>query len=166
MKTNITALMNLIAEEEKNITSGMYRVKLLAVNTSIQELNGTVNIIEDYKDFFDLELKELEDSIKNLSTFKTVLYEKNNTFKLTDGRTIQQAIIDNTYLRKLKNCYEQLISNKSSKKRVAEVNNSYFECRDINFDPVVIKERLNEIEKTIQQTDFEISKLNSVEFEI
>lgn len=166
MKTNISALMNLIAEEEKNITNGMYNVRTLAVSTSIQELDGTINIIEDNKDFFELELQTLEDNIKKLSLFKTILYEKNNTFKLKDGRTIQQAIVDNTYLRKLKTCYEQLLANKSSKKRFTEVNNSYFECHDVNFDSASIREKLNEIDAIIQQTDFEISKLNSVEFEV
>lgn len=164
MKTNIAALMNLIAEEEKNITNGVYNVRTLAVSTSIQELDGTVNVIEDNKDFFDLELQELEDNIKKLSMFKATLYEKNNTFKLKDGRTIQQAIVDNTNLRKLKTCYEQLLAHKSSKKRFTEVNNSYFECRNINFDVACITQKLKEIDETIHQTDFEISKLNSVEF--
>ena len=95
-----------------------------------------------------------------------MLYEKNNDFKLSDGRTIQQAIVDNVNLRKLKNSYEQLLLIKNTKKRYTEVNNSYFECRTINFDPIQIRKRLDEIDAMIQKTDFEISKLNSVEFEI
>lgn len=166
MKTNISALMNLISEEEKYLNNRAYNIRGLALNTSVQELDGRVNIIEDNKETFDLELKGLEESIKKLSELKTILYEKNNSFKLNDGRTIQQAIVDNTNLRKLKTCYEQLLLSKSSKKRMTEVNNSYFECRTINFEPSIIKEKLDKIDKTIQQTDFEISKLNSVEFEI
>lgn len=95
-----------------------------------------------------------------------MLYEKNNSFKLTDGRTIQQAIVDNTNLRKIKNAYEQLLLSKNSKRRVTEVNNSYFECKSINFDINEIKKKLKEVEDKIQKTDFEISKLNSMEFEI
>ena len=93
-------------------------------------------------------------------------YEKNNEFKLSDGRTIQQAIVDNTNLRKLKTTYENLLLLKNTKKRVTEVNNSYFESKTLNFDQNKLKKRLEEIDSEIQKTDFEISKLNSVEFSI
>jgi hypothetical protein len=55
---------------------------------------------------------------------------------------------------------------KSSKKRVTEVHNSYFECRTVNFDSKQLRKRLEEVDGKIQKTDFEISRLNSVEFEI
>ena len=69
-------------------------------------------------------------------------------------------------LRKLKTIYEQLLTLKNSKRRVTEVNNSYFECRTLNFDAKKIKEKLEKISDEIQETDFEISKLNSIEFDI
>lgn len=166
MKTNISALMNLISEEERCISSRIYIIKDLSINTTVEELDGRVNVIEDNKETFDLELKELEKNISRLSKLKALLYEKNNSFKLTDGRTIQQAIVDNTNLRKIKNAYEQLLLSKNSKRRVTEVNNSYFECKSINFDINEIKKKLKEVEDKIQKTDFEISKLNSMEFEI
>ncbi len=92
--------------------------------------------------------------------------KKNNSYKLSDGRTIQQAIVDNTNLRRLKVVLEQLLTLKNSKKRVTEVNNSYFECKTLNFDMNEIRNKLLEMDKKIQDTDFEISKLNSIEFEI
>lgn len=166
MKTNISTLMNLISEEEKNLNNLSYTIREYAINTSVEELDGRINIIEDNKEAFDLDLEEIEKSTKELSRLKTILYEKNNQFKLTDGRTIQQAIVDNTNLRKLKTSYEQLLLFKNSKKRVTEVNNSYFECKTVNFDSKKLKKRLEEIDNEIQKTDFEISKLNSTEFEI
>lgn len=166
MKTNISALMSLIAEKERYLNSKIYTIKGYAINTSVEELDGRVNLIEDNKETFDLDLKEIESCVKELSKLKTALYEKNNQFKLSDGRSIQQAIVDNTNLRKLKSSYEPLLLLKNSKKRVTEVNNSYFECKTINFDSKKLKERLEEIDHEIQKTDFEISKLNSVEFEI
>lgn len=166
MKTNISTLMNLISEEEKNLNNLSYTIREYAINTSVEELDGRINIIEDNKEAFDLDLEEIEKSAKELSRLKTILYEKNNQFKLTDGRTIQQAIVDNTNLRKLKTSYEQLLLFKNSKKRVTEVNNSYFECKTVNFDSKKLKMRLEEIDNEIQKTDFEISKLNSTEFEI
>ena len=166
MNTNISTLMNLISEEEKNLNNLSYTIREYAINTSVEELDGRINIIEDNKEAFDLDLEEIEKSAKELSRLKTILYEKNNQFKLTDGRTIQQAIVDNTNLRKLKTSYEQLLLFKNSKKRVTEVNNSYFECKTVNFDSKKLKKRLEEIDNEIQKTDFEISKLNSTEFEI
>lgn len=166
MKTNISALMSLISEEERYLNSRSYTIKSYAINTSVEELDGRVNVIEDNKDAFVLDLKEIERSANELSRLKSILYDKNNEFKLSDGRNIQQAIVDNTNLRKLKSIYEQLLLLKNSKKRVTEVNNSYFECKTVNFDFKQLRERLDEIDSEIQKTDFEISKLNSVEFEI
>ena len=166
MKTNLSSLINLISEEENRLNNNIYLIKNYALNTTVEELDGKVNVIEDNMNTFEFTLKEIEEITSNLSKFKSVLYEKNNTFKLTDGRTIQQAIVDNTNLRRLKSCYEQLLSFKNSKKRVTEVNNSYFESKTINYDSVELKEKLEEINKCIQNTDFEISKLNSIEFDI
>lgn len=166
MKTNIAALMSLISEEERYLNGRSYTIKGYAINTSVEELDGRINIIEDNKEAFDLDLKEIERIAKELSKLKRVLYEKNNQFKLSDGRSIQQAIVDNTNLRKLKSTFEQLLMLKNSKRRVTEVNNSYFECKTVNFDSRELRKRLEEIDNEIQKTDFEISKLNSVEFEI
>ena len=166
MKTNISALMNLISEVEKNLSSKIYSIEDYALHISIEELDGKVNLVEDNKKIFNLNLEEIEKASKELSRLKAILYEKNNEFKLSDGRTIQQAIVDNTNLRKLKTTYENLLLLKNTKKRVTEVNNSYFESKTLNFDQNKLKKRLEEIDSEIQKTDFEISKLNSVEFSI
>ena len=166
MKTNISALMSLISEEERYLNSRSYTIKGYAINKSVEELDGRINVVEDNKEAFNLDLKEIERSANELSRLKAILYEKNNEFKLNDGRSIQQAIVDNTNLRKLKSTYEQLLLLKNSKKRVTEVNNSYFECKTVNFDSNQLRQKLEEIDNKIQKTDFEISKLNSVEFEI
>lgn len=166
MKTNIQTLMNLIAEEEKVLTTRSFSIASFARNTSVEELDGRINIIEDYEEEFNLYLNDIEILTKKLTLLKGILNKKNNEFKLKDGRTIQQAIVDNTYLRKLKATYEQLLNFKNSKKRVTEVNNSYFECKTINFNANEIRKRIIEIDDEIQKTDFEISKLNSIEFKI
>ena len=101
-----------------------------------------------------------------ITRIKSIIYEKNNTFKLPDGRSIQEAIVDNTNLRKMKSLYSSLLNNRASKRRVTEVNNSYFECKTLNYDIEKIKNENELIEKKMQETDFEISKLNSIEFEV
>lgn len=166
MKTNISALMSIISEEEKNFNNLLVMSKSHLFTTTIQELDGKTTVIEDYKTKFENELKLLESLSKKISSLKKVLFEKNNTFKLKDGRTIQQAISDNNYLRKLKTFYESITLYNSSKKRVTEVNNSYFESKTLNYNIDEIKEKLKLIDEKIQQTDFEISILNSQEFEI
>ena len=59
-----------------------------------------------------------------------------------------------------------MLTFRNIKRRVTEVNNSYFECKTVNFDIDEVKNELMVIESKIQNTDFEISKLNSIEFEI
>ena len=66
----------------------------------------------------------------------------------------------------MKNLYKYLLEQKNTKNRITEVNNSYFECKNVNFDAEKIKEEYDELEKKIQDTDFEISKLNSIEFDL
>jgi len=166
MKINIASLMSIISEEEKNLNKLLDTMGCHTYSITIQELDGKETILEDYKNDFENELKELDLCYERLTKFKKVLFEKNNNFKLNDGRTIQQAIADTTYLRKIKTFYESLLNNRNSKSRITEVNNSYFESRILNYDIKEIKNKLDEVEKQIQQTDFEISKLNSIEFEI
>ncbi len=164
MKTNIQALMGVISEEERKLNNLLYDIKGYVFNQTIEELDGRVNVIEDNKETFLLKLSEIEKLNEDLSKHKKILYEKNNSFRLSDGRTIQEAIVMNTNLRKLKNCYEGLLNYKNSKKRVSEVNNSYFEVSSLNFDSDTIRKKLEVLNDTIQNTDFEISKLNSEEF--
>lgn len=166
MKTNISALLGLIAEKEKYLNNNVYMIRNYATSMQVEELDGKINIIADNKEEFDLLLKGIEDTAHELSNLKRILYEKNNEFKLKDGRSIQGAIVDNKYLRKLKTAYEELLLSKNSKKRVTEVNNSYFECTTVNFDPLDIRKKIMNIDNQIRETDFEISKLNSIEFEI
>ncbi len=166
MKINIQGLMNIIKEEERKFNILSSYIQSHIYNIEIQELNGTINVIEDYKTDFEKEIKEYKETLVKISKLKSILYKKNNQFELSDGRNIQEAINDNNNLRKIKNTYDMILTFRNSKKRVTEVNNSYFECKIVNFDIEKIKKELLEIEKNIQQTDFEISKLNSIEFEI
>ena len=166
MKTNLSSLMNVVAEEERKFAEYGCNVNEYAYNTSIQELDGKVNVIEDYTEDYKRTFEEYKNTQVKITKIKSIIYEKNNTFKLPDGRTIQEAIVDNTNLRKMKSLYSSLLNKRASKRRVTEVNNSYFECKTLNYDIEKIKNENELIEKKIQDTDFEISKLNSIEFEV
>lgn len=160
----LTIMATLAQNESKKISQRVKAGQMISFQNGVFYRSG--NILGYNKESFDLDLETIEKNINELSRLKTILYEKNNQFKLNDGRSIQQAIVDNTNLRKLKTVYEQLLLLKNSKKRVTEVNNSYFECKTVNFNSKQIREKLEKIDNKIQETDFEISKLNSVEFEI
>ena len=166
MKTNLANLMSIVSEEEKKLLNYGFSLKNYAYNISIQELDGKTNVTEDYKKDFEKYYEELNKTQEKIIKSKAAIYEKNNSFELSDGRTIQQAIVENTILRKIKGYYENLLDRRNTKRRVTEVNNSYFECKTLNYDVEKIQNEYDEIEKKIQKTDFEISKLNSCEFEV
>lgn len=165
MKLNLTTLMSKINEEESNLNTLMTNIKEHLYSTSIKELDGSETVLENYKQDLDEELKSLETSYQLLIKLKKFQFIKNNSLKLNDGRTIQQAISDNNYLRKLKNFYNSIVNNRSTKQRITEVNNSYFECRNLNYDVKEIRNKIEKITQEIETTEFEISKLNSIEFD-
>ena len=158
--------MNKINEEESNLNTLMTNIKEHLYSTSIKELDGSETVLENYKQDLDEELKSLETSYQLLTKLKKFQFIKNNSLKLSDGRTIQQAISDNNYLRKLKNFYNSIVNNRSTKQRITEVNNSYFECRNLNYDVKEIRNKIEKITQEIETTEFEISKLNSIEFDL
>ena len=165
MKLNLTTLMSKINEEESNLNTLMTNIKEHLYSTSIKELDGSETVLENYKQDLDEKLKSLETSYQLLTKLKKFQFIKNNSLKLNDGRTIQQAISDNNYLRKLKNFYNSIVNNRSTKQRITEVNNSYFECRNLNYDVKEIRNKIEKITQEIETTEFEISKLNSIEFD-
>ena len=143
-----------------------FSLKNHVFNTSIQELSGVLNVIEDNKKDFEEELIEVQNLSNEIIKLKSILYEKNNTFKLSDGRSIQAAIVENSNLRKLKDNFELLLNYRNSKQRVTEVNNSYFQIQEINYNQDEVKSQIQILDEKIRNTDFEISKLNSIKFEI
>ncbi len=166
MKTNISGIMLMISDYSSRASVLERYIKSHVYNTSIQELSGTVTVMEDYKNDFTEELKEYQDCLEKITKLKGILYKKNNEFKLSDGMTIQEAIVRNDNNRKLKAMYDYLVGFKNAKTRMTEVNNSYFECKDINYNADELKKEIDRLEKEIQNIDFEISKLNSIEFDI
>ena len=165
MKINLSSLMGLINESENRYSSLLYSLKQHVFNSTIQELNGSTNIIEDNKKDFQEELAEVERLSKEITKLKSILYAKNNTFTLSDGRTIQAAIVENSTLRRLRDCLQNLLRYRNSKQRVTEVNNSYFQIQEINYNVAEVRSRILQLDDAIRRTDFEISKLNSVEFD-
>lgn len=166
MKLNLSSIMCLIDEKERKYSTLLFSLKKTVYNTSIKELNGTTNLIEDNKSNFVESLIEVEKLSSEITKLKTILYQSNNSFKLSDGRTIQSAIVENSNLRRLKENLNSLLNYNNSMQRVTEVNNSYFQIQEINYDQEEIKSKIKQLDEKIHNTDFEISKLNSIEFDV
>ena len=70
MKTNISELMNIIADEEKKFTNITSYIEEMIFNETIIELDGTANVIKDYKEDFNEALMEQENILKKISKLK------------------------------------------------------------------------------------------------
>lgn len=166
MKTNITNLMNLVAEDERKL--GMLSSDLIThvYTTTAKELDGKINVIEDFKEDFETEFNEYNMLLERIAKYKKIIYLKNNELKLPSGISIQDALTEVNLLRRKYIMLERLAEYKNSNRRITEVNNSYFECKEINFNAKKVKEEKEKIQKNIQEIEFEISKLNSIEFDV
>ena len=89
MKTNLANLMSIVSEEEKKLSNYAFTIRSYAYNISIQELDGKTNITEDYKNDFDFVFEEVNKTKERIIKIKSAIYQKNNSFTLTDGRTIR-----------------------------------------------------------------------------
>ncbi len=166
MKTNIANLMNMVSDEEKKLNQLESNMLNHVYTVTIKELDGTETIIEGNEEEFTSDEDEYKKTIEKISKIKKMIYTKNNEFKLPNGMSIQEALVEINLLRKQLSILNLLSNYRDSSRRVTEVNNSYFECKKINFDAKTIKNAIENIQEEIQKIEFEISKLNSIEFEI
>ena len=74
MKINISGLMSMISEYDKELTTLSYNLKKEVYNVSTQELNGTVTVIEDYKEDFVRDIQKETDTYLNPE--KQINYER------------------------------------------------------------------------------------------
>lgn len=166
MKTNLSSLMNMQAKYQEEYDEAAKNVLIYSRNIKTRELNGTETMLYDCKDDFNDNFEKLKKLEKVTSKIRATINKMNNEIKLSDNRTISEALADNISLRIMQDTYKSLLETKASNKRVTEVNNSYFEIKELNFDSKNLKDLYNEVTKKILDTDFEISKANSIEFDV
>ena len=142
MKTNIAQLTQLLLKEEKKFA---YYENKLRKYVSIQKSEHAINVTENQEYNYEKAYKELQKTLDKIIQIKTVIYEKNNQLKLTDGRTLQEATMQNEVLRKLKN---------------------YIESEVLENDSEKVEKEYKKLETEIQRTDSETLKLNLLEFEV
>ena len=102
-----------------------------------------MDLIEEGKNgyLFDDE-NELFEKIQRA---KQLIAKKNIEYKLPNGDSIADSLITINLLRKKQYLLENLLNEKSSKRRVTEVNNSYFEAKSVNFDADAMREVYDKI---------------------
>jgi len=166
MKTNLANLMNMVSEYERNLNTINSQLRSHVYTTTIEELDGKKNIVEDYREAFKDEFIEYNELFEKIQIAKQVIAQKNSELKLSNGDTIADTLITINLLRKKMLLLESFLNEKNSKRRITEVNNSYFESKEVNFDTKAMKEVYNKIQQEIQSLEFEISKLNSKEFDV
>ena len=165
MKTNMTDLMSRISQMQNDFTELSYSLKMNCTKTSIIELNGNIQSIDNAEDFDENYAKFVKLSAI-IPKLKGVLYERNNTLKLESGKTIQEALAKISTLRTLLDTIGVLASKKPFKKRTTENTNSYFTAVELVYDKKRMKETKEKLIAEIQALEFEINQLNAVEFEL
>lgn len=165
MMTNLVDLRSKISMLEREYSDLYYQLKLNCMNKKAIELDGHEQVLKDYL-YFDDDFEKLENMAVKIVQLKGILFEKNNSLKLSNGDTIQKAIVDVQNKRKMLELVNTLAKKEPSKTRVSETNNSYFETEELAFDKTRMIEEKEALIKQIQKIELEISQLNSEMFEI
>ena len=88
MKTNLSNLMNIANDEERKFTEYGYALKEYVYSISTQELDGTINVIEDRKEDFETAFKNYNESQQKLTKIKAI-----TTITVTFSTTSKTEII-------------------------------------------------------------------------
>lgn len=165
MRTNLVDIMSRISQLESEVTQLEYNLGRNSMTIKTIELNGTEQILKEYPEW-DKDFEEYQNKLEEITGLKSVLFKKNNSLTLSNGLTIQASLADITNKKKLLDLVERLINQNPSKVRNTEVNNSYFKSEELAYDKEKMKKLQKELKEDIQKIEFEISGLNSQEFEI
>ena len=165
MKTNLTDLMSRVSKLEKESSELQYDLQFNCMNTSIIELNGHTEIIEENSDFDD-KFNKLLKTQKEIIKLKTIISKKNNELQLSNGNTIAETIIELQNKRQTLRLMKELSSKKSYKKRTTETNNSYFTNRELAYDKKDMEKSYEFLNEDIQHLELELSQINAEMFEI
>lgn len=165
MKTNLIDLMSENSKLEKEVLELYYDLKRNNTNVETVELDGRRQSLESNDDFIG-RYAEYKKKIEKINKIKAILFQKNNSLILSNGKTIQATLVEISNNKKVINLIDDLLKIKPSKERITEVNNSYFRSVEPAFDIEYMKEEKEDLEASVKALEFEISQLNSNTFEI
>lgn len=165
MKTNLTNIMSEVKKYQDELSEIEYYLKGNNVIKSTIELNGNEMTLEKVEDF-DEKMERADYLVNRIAYLKSVIAEKNSKEILSNDLSVAGNLDLLAKLRIRVETYQRLLSIKETKKRITEVNNSYYLHSLPVFDKKKIEEKKKETEDIIQSIELEISKVNSIEFEI
>lgn len=165
MKTNLSNVMIEVKKDQDELSEIEYYLKGNNVKKSTIELNGNEVVLEEVEDFNE-KMERADYLVDRIAYLKSIIAEKNSKTVLFNGLSIAGNLDLLAKLRMRVETYQRLLSIKEIKRRVTEVNNSYYVHSVPVFDKKEIEEKKKSTEILIQGIELEISKANSVEFEI
>lgn len=165
MKTNVSNIMNEIKKDQEELSNIEYYVRRNNVMKVAIELTGNEMILEEVEDFND-KMERADYLVNRISYLKSVMSKRNNETILSNGMSAAGNLDLLSKLRARVETYQELLQVKETKRRVTEVNNSYYLHSVPVFDRNEIESKKIDTERQIQQIELEISKANSVEFDI
>lgn len=165
MKTNLSNVMIEVKKDQDELSEIEYYLKGNNANRSTIELSGNEVILEKVEDFND-KMDRADYLVDKIAYLKSVIAEKNSEAILFNGLSVAGNLDLLAKLRMRIETYQRLLSIKETKKRVAEVNNSYYLHSVPVFNREEIETKKKSTEVLIQSIELAISKVNSIEFEI
>ena len=165
MKTNLSNVMIEVKKDQDELSEIEYYLKGNNTNKSTIELSGNEVVLEEVKDF-DEKMERADYLVDRIAYLKSIIAEKNSKTVLSNGLSIAGNLDLLAKLRMRIETYQRLLAIKETKKRVTEVNNSYYLHSVPVFDRKEIETKKKSTEILIQSIELAISKANSVEFEI
>ena len=165
MKTNLMDLMSENSKLEKEVIELYYDLKGNNTNIEAIELDGHKQSLENNQEFM-ARYEEYNKKIEKINKIKAILFQKNNSLTLSNGKTIQATLVEISNKKKVIDLIDNLLKIRPSKERITEVNNSYFRSVEPAFDIQYMKKEKEDLEASVKTLEFEISQLNSNTFEI
>lgn len=165
MKTNLSNVMIEVKKDQDELSEIEYYLKGNNANRSTIELSGNEVILEKVEDFND-KMDRADYLVDRIAYLKSVIAEKNSEAILFNNLSVAGNLDLLAKLRMRIETYQRLLSIKETKKRVAEVNNSYYLHSVPVFNREEIETKKKSTEVLIQSIELAISKANSIEFEI
>ena len=168
MKTTINALRTEVATKVKaNEKLGRTIFQNTTIN-KIEETSGVVKVMNETVPVEDL-IVQYKAGAMEIASLKAKIAQLNNTITLSDGKTIQEALVTLTYLRSTRATLERLASvqKRTTRRNDGGMNSTaYYEIVEPNFDVEAIQKDIEEHTAEIDRLELEISNLNTQPVEI
>ena len=125
MKTNLSNVMIEVKKDQDELSEIEYYLKGNNVKKSTIELNGNEVVLEEVEDFNE-KMERADYLVGRIAYLKSIIAEKNTNTILSNDLSIAGNLDLLAKLRMRIETYQRLLSIKETKKRVTEVNNSYY----------------------------------------